>query len=132
MHVPERLRRVAPLVAWSLCVVVASAATPPGDGLGAAGPLGFGVDKWVHLGAYAVTAFLAASALRARDARRLALAALVAVTLGGGVELLQATLPARDASLADAAANAAGAVLGAAAYAVGARVERARRTPSEE
>ena len=118
----ERLRRVAPLVGWSLCVVVASAATPPGDGLAAA-PFGLGVDKWVHFGAYAVTAYLAAVALRARDARRLALAAVVAVVLGGSVELLQATLPARQAGLADAAANAVGAVVGAAAYAV---VERAR------
>ncbi|MDS0297740.1 VanZ family protein [Halogeometricum sp. S1BR25-6] len=115
--VPERLRRVAPLIVWSLCVVVASAATPPGDGLGAAGPLGLGVDKWVHLGAYAVAAYLAAFALRARDVRRVGLAALVAVALGGGVELLQATLPARHAGLADAAANAVGAGVGAAAYA---------------
>ncbi|ELZ29842.1 vanz like family protein [Halogeometricum pallidum JCM 14848] len=127
MSAPEQLRRVAPLVAWSLCVVVASAATPPGDGLGAAGPLGLGVDKWVHLGAYAVTACLAAFALRARDVRRLALAVLVAVALGGGAELLQATLPTRDASLADAAANAVGAVLGAAVYAV----RRARTSERE-
>ncbi|MDS0296306.1 VanZ family protein [Halogeometricum luteum] len=124
--VAERRRRVAPLLLWSLCVVVASAATPPGDGLSAA-PLGLGVDKWVHLGAYAVTAYLAAFALRARTARGLALATFVAVALGGGVELLQATLPARHAGLADAAANAVGAVIGAAAYAVLGRFRTSER-----
>lgn len=128
----ERLRRVAPLVLWGLCVVVASTATPSGDGLAAAGPFGFGVDKWIHLGAYAVMAYLAAFARRARTVRGLTLAALVAAALGGGVELLQATLPARAASLADAAANALGAVVGAATYAVGAGVERARRPERED
>ncbi|SFR35555.1 VanZ family protein [Halogeometricum limi] len=118
----SHLRRVGPVACWSLVVVVASVVSPPGSGPAEATPtalptlLGVGVDKWVHLGAYATTAFLGADALRARDTASVALAAVAATALGGGVELVQASIPARSFSVADAVANAVGAALGAGAY----------------
>lgn len=109
--------RTALFVCWCLAVVVASVVDPPSGGLAATGPFGVGVDKWIHLGTYAVTAFLAGVAFRARGLRGLAGAVAVAVALGVGIELVQATLPARAFGVGDAAANALGAGGGAATYA---------------
>ncbi|QIB73162.1 VanZ family protein [Halogeometricum borinquense] len=115
MHLSRRVRIVS-FVCWCALVVIVSAVPVQSGAPVSAGLFGLGLDKVVHFGAYAVTAFLAGVALRARDVRGLALAVVVAVVLGGGVELMQAALPTRTFSLGDAAANIIGAVCGAAAY----------------
>lgn len=108
--------RAVPLVCWSVAVVAASVVDPPSGSLAATGPFGLGVDTWIHLGAYAATAFLAGVALRAREVRGLLVAVAVAVALGGAVELVQATLPARTDSVGDLLANAVGALAGVTVY----------------
>ncbi|SFF86777.1 VanZ like family protein [Halopelagius inordinatus] len=121
-----RLRRVAPVLCWSVAVVVASVVSPPSGGLSTAGPFGVGVDKWLHLGAYWGVALLAAVALRARGRRAFAAAVTVGVALGVSLELVQGTLPARSLDAADAFVNGVGALLGAATYALGRRIADAR------
>ena len=103
--------------------VVASVATPPAGGAG--GALVPHADKALHALGYAMVAFLLAAAWPARSWRALALVVVAAVALGGGLELVQSTLPARTADVADAAANAAGALAGAAGWWVAAIRRRA-------
>ncbi len=107
-------RALYAVVALYVAALVAASALPTGGGLGAAGPLGLDVDKWLHLAGYAGLAAAAAWALSARTPRALAVAAAFAVGVGAGVEAVQATLPHRAASAADGLVNAAGATLGAA------------------
>jgi VanZ family protein len=115
-RVGARAVRVAPVLAWSVAVVVASVVDPPS----AVGPtpalLGVALDKWLHFGTYGATAVLAGVAVRARDARGLLVAVGYAVALGTALELVQWTLPLRSFDLADAAANGLGALSGAVAY----------------
>lgn len=72
-------------------------------------PIQNGEDKIVHVLAYALLTAVWAEALPAR-LRWLVVPAVAA--LGGGIELLQGTVPARTASPFDAASNAIGAALG--------------------
>lgn len=120
------LRRAAPVLCWSAVVVAASVVTPPSGGLSTTGPLGVGVDKWLHLGAYWGVTLLAAAGLRARERRELLVAVALGVALGISLELVQATLPARAFDPADALVNGVGALLGAATYVLGRRVADAR------
>ncbi|MFC7177046.1 VanZ family protein [Halosegnis marinus] len=106
--------RYALVACAALAVLVASVVTPPGDG--ATGTLlGVPTDKWLHAAGYALLGAAAAYAAFDReglDARRaLAVVALVAA-YGLAIEGIQAPLAARTADLADAAANAVGAVVG--------------------
>ncbi|SFR38306.1 VanZ like family protein [Halogeometricum rufum] len=112
----SRSVRTLVLVGWCVAVVVASVIPAPTGGVASPGAFVVGLDKLVHFGAYGVTAFLAAFALGARDARGLAVAVLAAVALGGGVELVQTTLPTRTFGLGDLVANAVGALSGALVY----------------
>ncbi|MFB6090503.1 MAG: VanZ family protein [Halobellus sp.] len=106
-------RRLA--VTWILLVLLASVVDPSGllagGGSGAAGP---GVDTWAHLAGYAVLAWVLAAAFGGSERRGALLAVVVASAVGVGAELLQAPIPTRTASVADAVANAVGAVVGAA------------------
>ena len=104
--------RAGPAVAYVVLVFVASVADPPSGGLAPAGPLGLvGVDKWVHALTYAVLVVLVAHGLRATTRRLLAVAVLVAVGYGTGIEVVQSALPWRSFGTLDVLANATGAVL---------------------
>jgi VanZ family protein len=108
------------VVAWTLVVVAASLADPAtvlellgaSSTTGAGGAAAFAV---AHLVAYGVLAWLLVDGLgSALDGSEAVLAAIaVAAAVGVGVELLQAPVAARTASLNDAVVNAVGAVLGA-------------------
>lgn len=109
------VRRYALPVAVAAIVALASVVDPGGGGPRAAvGPVG--ADKFVHAAGYAVltTALLAASRPGGRGRRTGATVAVVLATaFGAGLEVVQATLPARAFSLGDAAANALGALAAA-------------------
>ncbi len=86
-------------------------------------------DKLLHAGAYAVLGALVAAALRARGVaagRAVALAVLAAAAYGATDEWHQAYVPGRDADPLDWAADAVGAVAGAAAAALALRARTAR------
>lgn len=96
-------------------VLLVASVVPPGPAGGAAGPLP--MDKLLHAAGYAALAGALAGALatRERSARRAAtLSFCGAVAYGIGIELVQAGVPYRAFSLADAGANALGALVGAA------------------
>lgn len=126
MHV-SRLRvpllprpvRVAAVAAVALFLLYASVVTPPSSGV----PdrlLGVGVDKWLHVAAYAGLAGTLGYARLTPGSRlgRRSLAVVFAATLayGLGIELVQAFLPARAFALADVVANGVGAAAGAAPW----------------
>lgn len=98
--------------------------------------LGVGLDKWAHGVGYAAVSLAFAWArghqigsasadatptVTGTSARVVLAAIVVGVGVGAGAELLQAPLATRTASLADAGANAVGAVLGSAAWLVARR-----------
>ncbi|MFD1514610.1 VanZ family protein [Halomarina rubra] len=117
--------RVASVGVVAVGILLASVVDP--GSTGAAGstpsfdpPGPFGVDKWVHAGSYAALALVATYALAAwTDVTRwgtlLAVVAVVAL-YGVGIEVVQATIPARSFDLVDMAANATGALLAAAGW----------------
>lgn len=107
--------RYVPAAAFAASVLVASVVDPSG-GVPSSAVLGLGADKWLHLATYATLALLLAFAALARTPRVLAAVVLLAAAYGGGIEAVQSFLPARTCDLADAAANAAGALLGAGAW----------------
>ena len=76
---------------------------------------GVGLDKWGHVAGTAVLAVAVAAARRA-EGRDLLVVAAAVVALGAAIEGVQAPLAHRTASLADAAANGVGAVLGVAGW----------------
>jgi VanZ family protein len=113
---------------WTLVAVVAggifyaSVLDSPGSGVPSLGPLGiFGMDKWLHALAYAGLSGALAVALapRARLPQVMALAVLLAVGYGVGIEFVQAPLPERYFSVADMAANAVGAVVAVLGWRIG-------------
>lgn len=102
------------VVAWALGIAWASS-QPAGGGVPLPGP---GLDKAAHLAVFAVLGALAAVALRFEGCspwRSAAAGAALATAYGGLDELHQRWTPGRVASLADLAADATGAVFGAAA-----------------
>ncbi|WP_267640808.1 VanZ family protein [Haloarchaeobius amylolyticus] len=121
---PEPRRWLVPLV-WAGVVLLASVVDPGGGGAASGGSTASSLlasDKLLHGIGYGILAVLAA---RAVDSRELAAALLVVLTValfGFGVEVVQWPLPYRAFSLADAAVNALGAVVGVAAWAGYARV----------
>lgn len=68
-----------------------------------------GLDKWLHLIAYATLAFVLGSALQGRPGLR---AWIGATAYGVALELLQLAIPYRAFSLGDVAANVIGAAVG--------------------
>jgi hypothetical protein len=118
-----RRRGRCTVVAWTLVVVAASLADPAtvlellgaSSTTGAGGAGGAAAFAVAHLVAYGVLAWLLVDGLgSALDGSEAVLAAIaVAAAVGVGVELLQAPVAARTASLNDAVVNAVGAVLGA-------------------
>lgn len=73
---------------------------PPGEG---------GADKYLHLLAFAGLAMIGFWAVRAVIARGVIVALLL--LLGAGIEWMQASVPGREGSLGDLAADAAGLLL---------------------
>ncbi|WP_135829221.1 VanZ family protein [Halorussus halobius] len=121
---PTWLRWLA-VVAVAGVLFYGSVLDSPGSGLSPVGPFGlFGLDKWLHALGYAALAGALAGALatrgrlRGRRVRVVALAILLAVGYGVGIEFVQATIPERAFSLGDMAADLAGAGVGAAAWRV--------------
>ncbi|AZQ14553.1 hypothetical protein [Halorubrum sp. PV6] len=102
-------------VAFALALLVASVipvSWVAGDGAAGgsgAGALEIGLTDPFHLVGYAVLTVLASRAL-GRRRRGLLLAAAASVTLGFGVELVQAPIPWRSFAWRDAAVNGVGAV----------------------
>jgi len=131
--VRSRRGRYGLAVAYATIVLVASVAPVADGGLPATGPLGLvAVDRWIHAGTYALLALLLAIATRARSSRTLVVVALVAVSYGAGIELLQAALPYRALDPVDATANTVGAVLATASrWAVAVRQGRLGRLDDE-
>ena len=102
-------RRWLPALAVAVALLVASA-VPPGPAGGAAGPLP--LDKLLHGAGYAALAgtLVVGLATGERSAERVAaLSFCGAVGYGVAIELVQAGVPYRTASLTDAGANALGA-----------------------
>ncbi|NHN46908.1 antibiotic resistance protein VanZ [Halostella sp. JP-L12] len=107
-------RRWLPALAVAVALLVASA-VPPGPAGGAAGPLP--LDKLLHGAGYAAlagTLVVGLTAHRRSTKWAAGLSVCGATSYGLAIELLQAGIPYRAFSLADAGANALGAVLGAA------------------
>lgn len=124
VRVPTRYRYGLALAA-ALAVLVASVVDPPGTGPTPTGPFGLlGADKYSHAAAYATVAWAFAWARRASTGRALLVVAAVAAAYGAGIELLQATIPARSFEIADGVANAVGAILGIGIRWLGARLRR--------
>lgn len=117
--------RVAAWV-WVAAIVVSGVA-PIGGVVQAVGPPD-PVTTTGHFVAYAVLGFLVTVALAGWDftPRTLALAFVLALALGAGVELVQGPIPYRDTSLVDLAVDAAGAALGLIVVSAVARVRRSR------
>jgi len=96
-----------------LLMTVCGLAFDPAPKIPSAGQL----DKWQHLAAFAALSFAAHWALAgdnrsARTWQSLARLALAMLAFGVFIELVQALIPARTASLADALADALGIALG--------------------
>jgi VanZ family protein len=124
----HRSRRGAAV--WLLVVVAASlvdpavlAGSPTGRSVRAAPTPGIDAFAVAHIVAYGVLAWLLVGAVRSQSgpARTALVAATLAVTVGVGVELLQAPLAARTASLTDALVNTVGAAVGVGLRAAGRR-----------
>ncbi len=118
---------------WALVAVVALAVfvasvSPVAPGMAAFGPFGLvHRDKWAHATGYAILAGTLAAALSTERSRRslvrlLAVAFVVAVAYGVGIELVQGAIPTRDESAMDALADAVGALVGLAVWSVGSRL----------
>ncbi|USZ67337.1 VanZ family protein [Halorussus salilacus] len=104
------------VVAGVICY--SSLIEPPSAGIPSTGPFGLvGIDKWLHLLAYAGLVGSLAYALATRrdpaSAATAALAVLLAFAYGIGIEFGQAVVPTRAFSTGDIAANAVGVALGA-------------------
>ncbi|HKL27760.1 MAG TPA: VanZ family protein [Natrialbaceae archaeon] len=114
------------VAAWALVLLYASVSDPSGVPLARSGPLGlFGLDKWLHAGAYAAFAVLLAYALlpRWRSTRRGLIAALLlAGGYGVAMEILQYPLASRSFDPLDATANVLGALAVVLAVALGSRI----------
>jgi VanZ family protein len=96
--------------------LLSASVVEPGGGDPMSPLFGLPADKVLHVGSYAVLAVLVAFAMRAGGRRALALVAVIAVGYGAAIELLQAPIPWRTLDALDATANAAGALLGVAAW----------------
>lgn len=106
--------RAVPALVCAVVVFGASVVNPPSSGLTPTGPLGLvGVDKWLHVGGYAVLASVVGYALWVRAARPLVLAVVIVSVYGAGLEGVQSLLPLRSFDLLDMLANALGACLAA-------------------
>ena len=122
----SRAWRVAAVV-WAAAIVVFGVLPTQGLIHGVAGGRDDQVTSAGHFAAYVVLAFVLAVALDDwRLSRRAVLgAAVLAVSLGVAIELVQATLSYRDCQLADALIDAVGAALGLVVFSAAART-RAR------
>ena len=137
------------LPAWPRWLAVAAVAgvlfygsvlDSPGAGLPSLGPFGlFGLDKWLHALGYAALAGALAVALAAHDrfrtrlVRIVALAVLLTVGYGVGIEIVQATIPERSFSVGDIVADVVGAGVGAVGWrALVGLATRTERTAASE
>jgi len=124
---PESLRWGV-VVACAAVILVASVVDTGG------GPprtlFGVGLAGYLHLAGYAGLAGAVGFALRRADHRGLLLAVGAAVCYGLAVEVVQAPLPYRTASILDALVNAAGAVVGASLWRAVAPGSALDRTPT--
>ncbi|WP_202932649.1 VanZ family protein [Halorussus salinus] len=136
---PTWLRWLAVAVAAG-GIFFASVLDPPSSGVPPVGPLGLlGFDKWLHALAYAGLAGALATALAPSHgpaasrspAVTAALAGLLAVGYGVGIEFVQAPLPERSFSVLDMAANATGAVVAVLGWRLLVGFVAGSRSPSE-
>jgi VanZ family protein len=110
-------RNVLPALVWTLALFFGGGGPPPPEGPGEL--IGIPSDKLLHAIAFLVLALLTARAVRyelpgqGRGAR-VALAVGLAVATGVLLEVYQLALPDRSAEVADAVADAIGALLGGA------------------
>ncbi|WP_276298950.1 VanZ family protein [Halorussus lipolyticus] len=114
-------------------ILYASVLDSPGGGLSTLGPFGvFGMDKWLHAVGYAVLAGTLASALAPGRSPTVvaALAALLTVGYGIGLEFAQAPLAQRYFSVADMVADAVGAFVAVLGWRLG--IEFVGRSRSEK
>ncbi|MBB6646468.1 VanZ family protein [Halobellus ruber] len=124
----RRVRRAA--VGWTLAVVAASLVDPAailellGASTTAAGAGGAAAFAVAHLVAYGVLAWLLVDGLGPDGSNAVLVTVAVATAAGVGVELLQAPVAARTASVNDALVNAVGAALGAGSRAAVGRLRR--------
>jgi VanZ family protein len=120
----RRWRAVA--LVWAAAIVV-SGVLPIGAVVKAVGPPD-PVTITGHFVAYAVLGFVLVIALCGWrvSARALALAFVLAVSLGAVIELIQGPIPYRDASLLDLAVDVAGVAVGLAVVSAVARARRPR------
>ncbi len=101
---------------FAVAVALASILHAP-DPIANDGPLGLmGIDKWIHVGSYALLTYLLAFACLAERAWAFVVIALASVAFGGGVELVQSTIPWRTMEFADVVANSAGTVVAVGAW----------------
>ncbi|MGN8213704.1 VanZ family protein [Halococcus salifodinae] len=107
-----RSLRYGLVVVVAAVILVGSVLRPDPAAAPTMGPFGVvGADKWTHAFAYAglTATLLYASVSSDRGSSRIALAVVLVVGFGIGVELVQWSIPYRTASAADALADAVGA-----------------------
>lgn len=121
----SRRRLDGTAVAVVALTIAAVSLVPLSGGDPTFGPFGVGLDKWFHGVGYATFAVTVALTLRAHP-HALGLAVLSATGYGLAIEGIQTPLPYRTGSVADAVANAAGAVVGASSVWVVRVIERNR------
>lgn len=109
-------------LAVAAAAVFAASVTDPSGAAAAGGRWFLGHDGWLHAAGYAVLGLLAAATVGARRLGDVAVVVAIVAAYGAGIEVVQWFLPARRFELLDAAANAAGALVGAGAVAIGARL----------
>lgn len=108
-------RNVLPAVLWTVALFFGGGGPPPPEGPGEL--IGVPSDKLLHTVAFLVLAMLTARAVRYElpgrgPLARVGLAVSVSVAIGVLLEVYQLALPDRSAEVADAVADAIGAVLG--------------------
>jgi VanZ family protein len=109
------LRNVVPALLWTLALFFGGGGPPPPEGPGEL--IGIPSDKALHAVAFLVLAVRTARAVRfelparARGSR-VGIAVAISVAVGVLLEVYQLALPDRSAEVADAVADAIGAVLG--------------------
>lgn len=112
---PGRIGRSHLVALVAVAILIGSVLPHPPAALGAPGPFGgVRLDRWLHVGPYALLAATVLLTLRGREVSRrhtVVLAFVVVVAYGLGMELLQLPLPTRAFDLVDLGADTVGAAM---------------------